>query len=292
MDRFGAFLKVYNGNSKRLTYVTSFYRSIKVNQSTECQYCSRLRWNIGRFMSLCLYALFLRLFFGNPPYLSQTLSNFLIRTMFTGKVFFCVLFLPSQDALLTVCLFVSERAQHMVVCMACMVIRRSIVIAPDYSRCLAGYFPLWFRSDYILQLIEKFNWFPCQWWALVRLRLLPHSISNLYYSQLSRSNRELWKKKLSRKFCSIDTFFKFRHKVILRIRWFVGGIIIEHFLKTVITNVCNAESLLCKFLDGYWKRHQPCGGHVCFSSSIKNGIPGVSVSASHDIKYEINTRWR
>ena len=126
MYRFGAFLTAFNDNSKHLTYVTPFYRSIKVNQSTECQYCSCLR--VGRFTLPCLYALPFRLFFGNPTYLSQTISNFFIRTMFTGKVFFCVLFLPSQDALLIACLFVSERAQHMVVCMARMVIRRSILL--------------------------------------------------------------------------------------------------------------------------------------------------------------------
>jgi hypothetical protein len=63
-------------------------------------------------------------------------------------------------------------------------------------------------------------------------------------------------------------------------------------VKSIITNVCNAESLLCKLLNEYWERHQPCGGHVYFSSSIKNGIPGVSVSTSPDINYGINTRWR
>lgn len=152
-------------NSKRLTYVTSFYRSIKVYQSTKCQYSSCLQWNIGRSMLSCLYALILWVFSGNLTYLSQTISNFSIRSMFTGKVFFCVFFLPSQDALLTTCLLVSERAQYMVVCMACMVICCSIAIAPNHSRCLAGDFPLWFRSGYILQSIEKLNWFPCQSWA-------------------------------------------------------------------------------------------------------------------------------
>ena len=54
----------------------------------------------------------------------------------------------------------------------------------------------------------------------------------------------------------------------------------------VITNVCNAESFLCKFFNEYWERHQPCSGHVHFSSSIKNRIPGVSTSTSPDINYE------
>lgn len=160
---------------QRLTRVTSFYRSIKVIQSTECQYCSHLWGNIGRFMLFCLYAPPLW-FFGNPTYLSQAISIFLIRTMFIWKIFFCAVFLPSQDALLTTCLSVSERAQYMVVCMACMVFLCSVAVAPNHSRCLAGDFRLWFRSAYVLQPIEEFNWFPCQRWALVRLRPLPHSI--------------------------------------------------------------------------------------------------------------------
>ena len=96
---------VFKDNSKRLTYVTSFYRSIKVNQSIECQYGSRLRGNIGRSMLPCLYVLPLWVLSGNPNYLSQSISNFLIRTMFTEKIFFCVFSLPSQDAFLTTYFF-------------------------------------------------------------------------------------------------------------------------------------------------------------------------------------------
>lgn len=62
-------------------------------------------------------------------------------------------------------------------------------------------------------------------------------------------------------------------------------------MKSVIINVCDEGPLLCKFRNEYWERHQPCGGHVYFSSSIKNGIPGVSASAFRDKNYEIDARW-
>lgn len=173
----------------------------------------------------CLYVYPFWVLSGNPTYFSQTISNFLIRTMFTEKVFYCVFFLPSQDALLTTCLFVSERAQYMVDYMACMVFPYSISVAPNHFRCLAGDFLLWFRSVCVLQSIEEFNWFPWQWWALVRLIPPPFNMFmlKLYYFQLSRSNRELWKK-IIQKILSTDIPLKFHHKIILWNRWLVGKI--------------------------------------------------------------------
>ena len=78
-------------NSKRLTYVTSFYRSIKVNQSAGCQYCSRLRRKIGRFMLPCLYALPLTTLWKSYLFVADDIKFFNPHNVHREGILLCVI---------------------------------------------------------------------------------------------------------------------------------------------------------------------------------------------------------
>ena len=78
-------------NSRRLTYVTSFYRSIKVNQSAGCQYCSCLRRKIGRFMLPHLYTLPLTTLWKSYLFVADDIKFFNPHNVHVEGILLCVI---------------------------------------------------------------------------------------------------------------------------------------------------------------------------------------------------------